>query len=233
MKDLDPMLKGLENIVWWAVNVMKCPYQIGDRVEVRTEEGVHRGTVTSFMMKRVDDMAFFLEIERDDGEKLTPKRPVDIVRKIDEPGSSLRRDQGGRLPMTNDEIPHDERIKNNDETRMTNEARVRFVIRHFDGSLFLLVRQLAQHVFDVQRAVDRDVHSDAAIPGQHGQCEGGPKRMVVEHCQRVHRMPPLVPTMSAVIPSGPFEDGGLSNEPTTIARPAARNVPMLTKLSPM
>ena len=110
MKDLDPMLKGLENIVWWAVNVMKCPYQIGDRVEVCTEEGAKWGTVTSFMMKRVDDMAFFLEIERDDGEKLTPKRPVDIVRKIDEPGSSLRRDQGGRLPMTKDEIPNDERL---------------------------------------------------------------------------------------------------------------------------
>lgn len=83
MKELDPMLKGLENIVWWAVNVMKCPYQIGDRVEVRTEDGVKQGAVTSFMMKRIDDMAFFLEIECDDGEKLTPKRPVDIVRKID------------------------------------------------------------------------------------------------------------------------------------------------------
>jgi len=82
MKELDPMLKGLENIVWWAVNVMKCPYQIGDRVEVRTEEGIKQGTVISFMMKRIDDMAFFLEIECDDGEKLTPKRPVDIVRKL-------------------------------------------------------------------------------------------------------------------------------------------------------
>ena len=58
MKDLDPMLKGLENIVWWAVNVLKCPYQIGDRVEVRTEDGVKPGTVTSFMMKRIDDRAF-------------------------------------------------------------------------------------------------------------------------------------------------------------------------------
>jgi hypothetical protein len=35
------------------------------------------------MMKRIDDMAFFLEIESDDGEKLTPKRPLDIVRKIE------------------------------------------------------------------------------------------------------------------------------------------------------
>ncbi len=82
MKDLDPMLKGLENIVWWAVNVLKCPYQIGDRVEVRTEEGVKQGVVTSFMMKRIDDMTFFLEIEGDGGEKLTPKRPCDILRKI-------------------------------------------------------------------------------------------------------------------------------------------------------
>jgi hypothetical protein len=97
MKELDPMLKGLENIVWWAVNVMKCPYQIGDRVEVRTEAGIRQGAVTSFMMKRIDDMAFFLEIECDDGEKLTPKRPVDIVRKIESGGS-----------MTNHEIPKDE-----------------------------------------------------------------------------------------------------------------------------
>lgn len=82
MKETDPLLKGLENIVWWAVNVLKCPYQIGDRVEVRTEQGVRRGHVISFMMKRIDDMAFFLEIECDDGEKLTPKRPVDIVRKL-------------------------------------------------------------------------------------------------------------------------------------------------------
>jgi hypothetical protein len=84
MKDLDPMLKGLEDIVWWAVNVMKCPYQIGDRVDVGTDAGVKRGTVTSFMMKRIDDMAFFLEIECDDGERLAPKRPVDIVRKIEQ-----------------------------------------------------------------------------------------------------------------------------------------------------
>ena len=91
MKDLDPMLKGLENIVWWAVNVLKCPYQIGDRVEVRTEEGVKRGTVTSFMMKRIDDMAFFLEIERDDGEKLAPKRPVDVLRKIERADEALPR----------------------------------------------------------------------------------------------------------------------------------------------
>jgi hypothetical protein len=84
MEDIDPMLKGLQDIVWWAVNVMKCPYQIGDRVEVRTDDGVKRGTVTSFMMKRIDDMAFFLEIERDDGERLVPKRPVDIVRKIEQ-----------------------------------------------------------------------------------------------------------------------------------------------------
>ena len=62
MEDIDPMLKGLQDIVWWAVNVMKCPYQIGDRVEVRTDDGVKRGTVTSFMMKRIDDIAFFLEI---------------------------------------------------------------------------------------------------------------------------------------------------------------------------
>lgn len=82
MKELDPMLKGLENIVWWAVNVLKCPYQIGDRVDVRTDQGIRRGHVISFMMKRIDDMAFFLEIECDDGEKLTPKRPVDIVRKL-------------------------------------------------------------------------------------------------------------------------------------------------------
>jgi hypothetical protein len=83
MKEIDPMLKGLENIVWWAVNVLKCPYQIGDRVEVRTDEGLKQGIVISFMMKRIDDMAFFLEIEGDDGEKLTPKRAMDIVRKLE------------------------------------------------------------------------------------------------------------------------------------------------------
>ena len=83
MKELDPLLKGLENIVWWAVNVLKCPYQIGDRVEVRTEEGLKQGVVTSFMMKRIDDMTFFLEVVGDDGEKLTPKRPCDIVRKVE------------------------------------------------------------------------------------------------------------------------------------------------------
>lgn len=82
MKELDPLLKGLENIVWWAVNVLKCPYQIGDRVEVRTEEGSKQGVVTSFMMKRIDDMTFFFEVVGDDGEKLTPKRPCDIVRKV-------------------------------------------------------------------------------------------------------------------------------------------------------
>ena len=85
MKELDPLLKGLENIVWWAVNVLKCPYQIGDRVEVRTEEGSQQGVVTSFMMKRIDDMTFFLEVVGDDGEKLTPKRPCDIVRKVESP----------------------------------------------------------------------------------------------------------------------------------------------------
>jgi hypothetical protein len=98
MKELDPMLKALENVVWWAVNVMKCPYRIGDRVEVRTEEGIKQGTLISFMMKRIDDMAFFLEIECDDGEKLTPKRPVDIVRKS----------PSGDAAMTNDERPKDE-----------------------------------------------------------------------------------------------------------------------------
>ena len=82
MKDLDPMLKGFENIVWWAVNVLKCPYQIGDRVEVRTEDGTKQGVVTSFMMKRIDDMTFFLEVESDEGEKLTPKRPCDIIGKV-------------------------------------------------------------------------------------------------------------------------------------------------------
>lgn len=82
MKELDPLLKGLENIVWWAVNVLKCPYQIGDRVEVRTEEGSKQGIVTSFTMKRIDDMTFFFEVVGEDGEKLTPKRPCDIVRKI-------------------------------------------------------------------------------------------------------------------------------------------------------
>ncbi|HPM83645.1 MAG TPA: hypothetical protein PLF81_23230 [Candidatus Anammoximicrobium sp.] len=85
MKELDPLLKGLENIVWWAVNVLKCPYQIGDRVQVRTEEGVQQGVVTSFMMKRIDDMTFFLEIESDDGTKITPKRPCDIVCKVELP----------------------------------------------------------------------------------------------------------------------------------------------------
>ena len=85
MKELDPLLKGLENIVWWAVNVLKCPYQIGDRVEVRTEEGVQQGVVTSFMMKRINDMTFFLEIESDDGARITPKRPCDIVRKVELP----------------------------------------------------------------------------------------------------------------------------------------------------
>lgn len=83
MKELDPMLKGLENMVWWAVNVMKCPYQIGDRVEVRTDEGEKQGVIISFMMKRIDDTAFFLEIEGDDGERLAPKRPVDIVRRVE------------------------------------------------------------------------------------------------------------------------------------------------------
>ena len=83
MKELDPLLKGLENIVWWAVNVLKCPYQIGDRLEVRTEDGVRQGVVTSFMMKRIDDMTFFLEIEGDDGEKIAPKRPCDIIRKVE------------------------------------------------------------------------------------------------------------------------------------------------------
>ena len=85
MKELDPLLKGLENIVWWAVNVLKCPYQIGDRVEVRTEEGLKQGVVTSFMMKRIDDMTFFFEVVGDDGEQLTPKRPCDIVRKVESP----------------------------------------------------------------------------------------------------------------------------------------------------
>jgi hypothetical protein len=85
MKELDPLLKGLENIVWWAVNVLKCPYQIGDRVEVRTEEGLKQGVVTSFMMKRIDDMTFFFEVVGEDGEKLTPKRPCDIVRKVESP----------------------------------------------------------------------------------------------------------------------------------------------------
>lgn|GEM_PF-1384214 len=97
MKETDPLLKGLENIVWWAVNVLKCPYEIGDRVEVRTEQGLRRGCVISFMMKRIDDMAFFLEIECDDGEKLTPKRPVDIVRKL--PPAT------GDEPAVPDEIP--------------------------------------------------------------------------------------------------------------------------------
>jgi hypothetical protein len=83
MKEVDPMLKGLENIVWWAINVLKCPYQIGDRVEVRTEEGLQQGVVISFMMKRIDDQAFFLEIESDEGEKLAPRRAMDIVRKIE------------------------------------------------------------------------------------------------------------------------------------------------------
>jgi hypothetical protein len=101
MQDLDPMLKGLENIVWWAVNVMKCPYQIGDRVEVRTEDGVKPGTVTSFMMKRIDDRAFFLEIERDDGEKLAPKRPVDILRKIERADEALPR---AFVPRTEDTL---------------------------------------------------------------------------------------------------------------------------------
>jgi hypothetical protein len=97
MGEVDPLLKGLENIVWWAVNVMKCPYQIGDRVEVRTEQGLKQGTVTSFMMKRIDDMAFFLEIECADGEKLTPRRPVDVVRKIDIAGA-LARDRESAIP---------------------------------------------------------------------------------------------------------------------------------------
>jgi hypothetical protein len=98
MKELDPLLKGLENIVWWAVNVMKCPYQIGDRVEVRTPDGIKQGAVISFMMKRIDDMAFFLEIECDDGEKLTPKRPVDIVRKIDSPPTRPSQQTSQEIP---------------------------------------------------------------------------------------------------------------------------------------